>query len=79
MQELRPCLVRRNEEWEWISYSFSHPFPCLDNLNDGEYEIKNDSSINEILLMSRISIDLQYEIFDSLNVRKDIEHVKIIF
>lgn len=44
-------------------YFFSPLIPCLDNLNDDENEIKSDYDGNEILVISRISIHPNYEIF----------------
>ena len=43
-------------KWEWISYSLSHQFSYLHNLNDDRNKIKNDFKENEILLISEIWI-----------------------
>ena len=38
------------------SYSFSPPFSCLDNSSKSINQINNDSKVNEISLINRISI-----------------------
>ena len=42
------CLRRGNKKLEWVSYSFSHLFSCLNILIDDGNEIKNDFKGNEI-------------------------------
>ena len=58
----RACLVHENKEWEWVFYSFSPLFRCLDNFNDDKNGIKSDSN-GKISLLNRISIYSNMELF----------------
>ena len=50
----KACFVCGSEEWELTPHSFFPSFPCLNNIDHDGNEIKSDSNINEILLISGI-------------------------
>ena len=60
---LMACLIRENEEWEWIFHFFSPSFPCLDKLNDEMNKIKRNFNRNETPPIIGNSILSNYEVF----------------
>ena len=72
MFTLRSCLIYENEKLKWISYLFSHSFSYLDNLNNNENKINNDSTKNE--LPHKFQFIIRRKSFDSLS-----SYLKILF